>query len=156
SIADGPTGTLPPGATVGPNNTLTPNFTFTPNAATGSAAAPSDWSVALTATDNKTADPDGSPSSSQVRKFTIHVTNLAPIVTIPGPTVVHPNVPFTGSFTFNDPGSGDGPWTALVDFGDGSPQLFFTSTPQAPPVGAINVVDANMGTNGSTISIPSH
>ena len=65
-------------------------------------------------------------------------------------------MPFTGSFTFNDPGSGDGPWTALVDFGDGSPQLFFTSTPQAPPVGAINVVDANMGTNGSTISIPSH
>ncbi|MBZ5560498.1 MAG: Ig-like domain repeat protein [Acidobacteriia bacterium] len=76
------------------------------------------------------SDPFG---GSVTATTTIHVNNVAPTVTIFGPspiTIDEGSIIFGGG-NFFDPGSNDAPWTVTVNFGDGTGDqpLGFTTSP---------------------------
>ncbi len=107
---------------------------------------------------------DGSLSSSAATTATI--ANVAPTVSPPsdGSTTAGEAFGFSGSFS--DPGTGDGPWTYTVDWGDGSPNEMGTSSdPSAPINGShlyagygsftvtLTVTDSHGATSSSTFQV---
>ena len=60
-------------------------------------------------------DDDG---GSGTETFAVTVDNVAPVVSLSGPTNVDEGSPYIGSGSFTDPGSDT--WTATVDYGDGT------------------------------------
>jgi ELWxxDGT repeat protein len=88
---------------VGPDGSFTLHALF-PNA--------SPHTVTVTATDRF--------GQSDTETFSVDVTNVAPVVSA-GPDLFVPvGTTFTRTITFTDPGADA--WTAMVDFGDGTPQ----------------------------------
>ncbi|HSV14025.1 MAG TPA: hypothetical protein VLI90_07175, partial [Tepidisphaeraceae bacterium] len=51
---------------------------------------------------------------------TITSANVSPTVNLPANLTAGAGLPFTFTGSFSDPGTSDGPWTGVVDYGDGS------------------------------------
>ena len=65
----------------------------------------------------KVTDAFGNATTKQV---SVQITNVAPTVNVPGGGTVTAGQTASASASFSDPGN-DGPWTASVNYGDGSP-----------------------------------
>jgi PKD repeat protein len=96
-------GNVPAGASIDP---ATGVLTFTP------ADGPASYTFTVRVTDN------GGPPLSDTKTFTVTVNNVAPSVSVTGPTALNEGDTFTGSGSFTDPGADT--WTATVNYGDGS------------------------------------
>jgi Putative Ig domain/PKD domain/RTX calcium-binding nonapeptide repeat (4 copies) len=96
-------GDVPAGASIDP---ATGVFTFTP------ADGPASYTFTVRVTDN------GEPPLSDTKTFTVTVDNVAPSVSLTGPTALTEGDTFAGSGSFTDPGADT--WTATVNYGDGS------------------------------------
>ncbi|HEY0997784.1 MAG TPA: PKD domain-containing protein [Gemmatimonadaceae bacterium] len=98
----------------------------TPSAAATATCATSDDDVRTVR--GKVIDPDGAFTEYAA---TVRVANVAPVVTMGGTASVVSGGTATITGAFTDPGTGDAPWSAVIEWGDGTSSTL-AGTPGAP------------------------